>query len=359
MRNAADRSRAGAGTGSLLAALRNDETTPTGVGHRVLDAHRRARRRRHLDHRGRRGGPAAPGRRSWSPIRPPRTCRCTACRSGSRTASTSPAGRPRWPARATPTWPSRPRRWSQRLLDAGGDLGRQDQPRPVRHRPERDPYAVPDAAERVRRRPDLRRLELGSALAVATGEVPFAVATDTAGSGRVPPALNGILGYKPSRGLISTVGPGAGLPVPGLRQPDADTRSPICAACSTWSRGRRARPVEPAAAAYGPSTCPRPGRAARLAELEFFGDARDGAAHLTARDQVAEPRPRCRAAGALPAAGELLLRRALGGRAAAGVRRLPRRPPGRRAAGDRRRSSAAARGSAPSTCSAPSTGWPS
>ena len=36
----------------------------------------------------------------------------------------------------------------------------------------------------------------GSALAVATGEVPFAVATDTAGSGRVPPALNGIVGLQ-------------------------------------------------------------------------------------------------------------------------------------------------------------------
>ncbi len=46
----------------------------------------------------------------------------------------------------------------------------------------------------------------GSALAVALGEVPFTVATDTAGSGRVPPALNAVLGFKPSRGLISTVG---------------------------------------------------------------------------------------------------------------------------------------------------------
>src|ERR1700710_2762889 len=46
----------------------------------------------------------------------------------------------------------------------------------------------------------------GSALAVALGQVPFAVATDTAGSGRVPAALNGVIGYKPSRGLISTVG---------------------------------------------------------------------------------------------------------------------------------------------------------
>lgn len=46
----------------------------------------------------------------------------------------------------------------------------------------------------------------GSALAVALGQVPFAVATDTAGSGRVPAALNGLVGFKPSRGLISTVG---------------------------------------------------------------------------------------------------------------------------------------------------------
>src|SRR3954454_287711 len=46
----------------------------------------------------------------------------------------------------------------------------------------------------------------GSALAVALGDVPFTVATDTAGSGRVPPALNGVLGFKPSRGLISAVG---------------------------------------------------------------------------------------------------------------------------------------------------------
>ena len=46
----------------------------------------------------------------------------------------------------------------------------------------------------------------GSALAVALGEVPFAVATDTAGSGRVPPALNGVVGFKPSRGTISAVG---------------------------------------------------------------------------------------------------------------------------------------------------------
>jgi len=46
----------------------------------------------------------------------------------------------------------------------------------------------------------------GSAVAVATGEVPFALGTDTAGSGRVPAAMNGIVGCKPTRGLVSTAG---------------------------------------------------------------------------------------------------------------------------------------------------------
>lgn len=46
----------------------------------------------------------------------------------------------------------------------------------------------------------------GSGVAVARGHVSFALGTDTAGSGRVPAALNGIVGYKPTRGLISTHG---------------------------------------------------------------------------------------------------------------------------------------------------------
>jgi len=46
----------------------------------------------------------------------------------------------------------------------------------------------------------------GSAVAVALGIVDFALGTDTAGSGRVPAALNGIVGVKPTKGLISTVG---------------------------------------------------------------------------------------------------------------------------------------------------------
>ncbi|MGC4879051.1 allophanate hydrolase [Micromonospora sp. DT43] len=46
----------------------------------------------------------------------------------------------------------------------------------------------------------------GSAVAVAAGQVSFALGTDTAGSGRVPAALNGIVGLKPTRGLLSTAG---------------------------------------------------------------------------------------------------------------------------------------------------------
>jgi allophanate hydrolase len=46
----------------------------------------------------------------------------------------------------------------------------------------------------------------GSAYVVATGQVNFALGTDTAGSGRVPAGLNNIVGLKPSKGLISTRG---------------------------------------------------------------------------------------------------------------------------------------------------------
>lgn len=46
----------------------------------------------------------------------------------------------------------------------------------------------------------------GSAVAVATGAVSLALGTDTAGSGRVPAAFNGIIGWKPTRGLLSTSG---------------------------------------------------------------------------------------------------------------------------------------------------------
>jgi allophanate hydrolase len=46
----------------------------------------------------------------------------------------------------------------------------------------------------------------GSAVAVALGLVDAALGTDTAGSGRVPAALNGIIGVKPTKGIVPVTG---------------------------------------------------------------------------------------------------------------------------------------------------------
>ena len=46
----------------------------------------------------------------------------------------------------------------------------------------------------------------GSAIAVSLGLVSFSLGTDTAGSGRVPAALNGIVGFKPTLGTLSNAG---------------------------------------------------------------------------------------------------------------------------------------------------------
>ena len=125
----------------------------------------------------------------------------------------------------------------------------------------------------------------GSALAVALGQVPFAVATDTAGSGRVPAALNGVIGFKPSRGLISTVGL-----VPACKSldcisvmagsiDDVDRVFDVMAGRDdddAWSRDRGPR--------YGGGTI-RVGLPP-LEELEFFGDAAMRDAHTAFRAQI-------------------------------------------------------------------------
>ncbi|PHP65391.1 allophanate hydrolase [Zhengella mangrovi] len=68
----------------------------------------------------------------------------------------------------------------------------------------RSPYGVP----RNTLEPDLvpGGSSSGSAVAVGAGIVAFSLGTDTAGSGRVPAALNGIAGLKPSLGLLSATG---------------------------------------------------------------------------------------------------------------------------------------------------------
>jgi allophanate hydrolase len=116
--------------------------------------------------------------------------------------------------------------------------------------------------------------------------VPFAVATDTAGSGRVPAALNGVVGFKPSRGLISTVGL-----VPACKSLDClsvmagsidDVDRVFDVMCArddddAWSRDRGPR--------YGGAAI-RVGLP-RADELEFFGDEDLRRAHLALREQVA------------------------------------------------------------------------
>jgi aspartyl-tRNA(Asn)/glutamyl-tRNA(Gln) amidotransferase subunit A len=79
----------------------------------------------------------------------------------------------------------------------------------------------------------------GSAIAVAMGVVPIAVGTDTAGSIRVPAALNGVVGYRASRARYAQQG------MTGLSR-SADTIGPLartaadCAAFDAVVRGREA-----------------------------------------------------------------------------------------------------------------------
>ncbi len=117
----------------------------------------------------------------------------------------------------------------------------------------------------------------GSAVAVAAGDVAFSLGTDTAGSGRVPAALNGIVGLKPTRGLVSTAGV-----VPACRSLDcvsvfahglADATSVLAElagfdAADPWSRSA---PPPVAAATTGP-------RLLLPAALDHEGDTASAAA---------------------------------------------------------------------------------
>ncbi|MDF1749223.1 MAG: allophanate hydrolase [Alphaproteobacteria bacterium] len=68
----------------------------------------------------------------------------------------------------------------------------------------RSPYGIPRNAVDPKLVPG--GSSSGSAVAVAQGIVAFSLGTDTAGSGRVPAALNNIVGLKPTIGLLSASG---------------------------------------------------------------------------------------------------------------------------------------------------------
>lgn len=85
----------------------------------------------------------------------------------------------------------------------------------------------------------------GSAVAVARGVVPVAMGSDTAGSLRLPAAFNGLVSWRPSCGLVSTVGV-----LPLARS--LDTVGAIghcledCIAATQAMAGQRVRPLTPA-----------------------------------------------------------------------------------------------------------------
>jgi len=116
----------------------------------------------------------------------------------------------------------------------------------------------------------------GSSLAVALGVASFALGTDTAGSGRVPAALNNLVGLKASKGLISTAGV-----LPACRTLDCVTTftatareaSQLLALTATLDprdEYSRRNPAWNDGSAFG---TPRPFRfgVPRAQDLEFFG----------------------------------------------------------------------------------------
>lgn len=114
----------------------------------------------------------------------------------------------------------------------------------------------------------------GSPLAVALGVASFALGTDTAGSGRVPAALNNLVGLKATKGLLSTAGV-----VPACRTLDCVTTFTATAAEASQLLAlaagldprdaySRANPQWNDASAFGQV---RPFRFGVPTQLEFFG----------------------------------------------------------------------------------------
>ena len=150
----------------------------------------------------------------------------------------------------------------------------------------RTPYGIPASVF------DARRISggssSGSAVVVAKGEAVFALGTDTAGSGRVPAAFNGLIGLKPTKGWLSTRGV-----VPACRSLDcvsiftrtlAEAEAVVSVAAFFDSADPYARP-----APILPVALPaQPLHLATFAPLEFFGDRAQEADWHQWRDALAE-----------------------------------------------------------------------
>lgn len=130
----------------------------------------------------------------------------------------------------------------------------------------------------------------GSSLAVALGVASFALGTDTAGSGRVPAALNNLVGLKASKGLLSTAGV-----VPACRTLDCVTYFTATAAEASQllaltakldprDEYSRANPLWNDASAFGK---PRAGfRFGVPKQLEFLGCAESPALFASTIEQL-------------------------------------------------------------------------
>ena len=112
----------------------------------------------------------------------------------------------------------------------------------------------------------------GSAVAVASGQVSFALGTDTAGSGRVPAMFNNLVGIKPTPGLVPNVGV-----VPACRSVDCVTVFAGCVADGVAVRRvmQGFDPADPYSRPATPISLPPRLRIGVLAgvEREFFGNA--------------------------------------------------------------------------------------
>ncbi|NBD21202.1 allophanate hydrolase [Aquabacterium fontiphilum] len=122
----------------------------------------------------------------------------------------------------------------------------------------------------------------GSAVVVARGEVPFALGTDTAGSGRVPAGFNNVVGLKPTPGRVSTHGV-----LPACRSLDCVSVFALTAAdaARVLAQIDGLRPGEPCfnPHAPGPARLPRSLRVGIPAVPVFDGDAAYAKAFEAAR----------------------------------------------------------------------------